>query len=83
MTLKLSNYNKPSNPKWALVGNICLYAIPLYIPILLSLPLTDNGKLWVNAISSMVLATVKIISKFTSDSNYVEPTSDITEDIKQ
>jgi len=71
MNLNFCNYNKPSQPIYRKIGDICLFAIPLYTPIILSLPITDNVKLIVTAITSIVLATVKIISKFSVDSNYM------------
>jgi hypothetical protein len=72
MKLKLSNYKKKSDPKWHLIGDICLYSIPLYIAILTPLPLGDNLKLWLIGVLSFVLTTVKIITKYTVDPNFVQ-----------
>jgi hypothetical protein len=79
MKLQLSNLNKPSEPRWKLVGDIALYAIPIYLPIILSLPISDSAKAWISPLFTAVLATIKILSKFTLDLNYVE---DITESDK-
>jgi len=73
MELQLSNLNKPSDPKWSRIGNIALYAIPLYLPIILSLPISDSTKAWISPLFTAVLATIKIVSKFTLNPNYVEP----------
>jgi hypothetical protein len=72
MNLKFSNYGKPSDPMFKKIGDYCLFAIPLYLPLLASLPLNDNLKLWIGGILGFVLATVKIISKFSINSNFQE-----------
>jgi hypothetical protein len=71
--LKLSNYNKPSNPKWRKIGDIAIVAIPIYTSIILTLPgLDPNTVTWVNAIGNSILATIKLIGQFTLDPNYTE-----------
>jgi hypothetical protein len=72
MELKLSNYNKPSNKTYRLIGDIALFAIPIYIPIIMSLPISDLIKSWIVASLSFISGTIKIISKFTLDENYVD-----------
>jgi len=74
MNLKFKNYDKPDSPIWKKVGDICLFTIPIYTPMLLSLPFTDTQKMWIGGLLNMVLATIKIITKFTSDPDYVETT---------
>ena len=78
MGLKLSNYNKPSDKTFRFIGDIALFAIPIYIPIVMGLPINDLAKSWIMAGLSFILGTVKIISKFTLDSDYVEPTVKVT-----
>jgi hypothetical protein len=70
MRLKFKNYDLPSSPIWKKIGDICLFTIPVYIPILLSLPLKDVQKMWIVGVLNMLLATIKIITKFTVDENY-------------
>jgi hypothetical protein len=72
MNLKLSNYNKPSHKTYRLIGDIALFAIPIYIPIIMSLPISDLIKSWIVASLSFISGTIKIISKFTLDENYVD-----------
>lgn len=76
MIFKLSNYNKPSHKTFKLIADICIYAIPVYIPIINSFPLSDNTKLWIVNGLTILSATIKLISKFTTDSNYVDNTSE-------
>jgi hypothetical protein len=76
MNISLNNYNKPSHILFKKIGDICLFAIPLYTPIILSLPITGNTKLWITAMTSILMATVKIISKFSIDPNYKEDVVD-------
>ena len=70
--IRLKNYNKLSDPLYKKIGDICLFSIPLYIPIIMTLPIDGVTKLWISGALSFILATVKIISKFTLDPNYVE-----------
>jgi len=72
MKLKLSNYNKPSDPKWKTIGDICLFAIPIYSGIFASLPIPDPYKIYILAGMDTILGTVKIITKFTIDKNFKE-----------
>lgn len=67
MKLKLSNYNKPSNKTFKLIGDILIYAIPVYIPIIMSSPISETYKSWIIAIMTTISSTVKLISKFTTD----------------
>jgi len=67
MEFKLSNYNKPSHKTFKLIADISIYAIPIYLPIIMTLPVSDNTKLWINTGLSFLSATIKIISKFTAD----------------
>ena len=72
MNLKFSNYNKPSQPLYRNIGDMCLFAIPLYLSILAPLPIDNILKLWIGGGLGFMLATVKIITKFTIDSTYFE-----------
>jgi hypothetical protein len=74
MNISLNNYNKPSHPLFKRIGDICLVAIPIYAPVILSLPLTGNTKAWVVSIAGGLLATVKLVSKFTVDPSYKDST---------
>lgn len=68
--LALSNYNKPSHPLWQRIGDISIFGIMLYIPIIMSLPIDMTLKLWITNSMTFVSSTIKLISKFTLDPNY-------------
>jgi hypothetical protein len=72
MNISLNNYNKPSHPLFKRIGDICLFAIPLYSSTLITLPIPDKTKVLVLTILSILLATIKIVTKFTIDPNYKE-----------
>ena len=65
--VKLSHKNltKPSNRKWKKVADIVLYTLPLYLGAIMALPISDECKMWVNFVVTMIVVTIKGISKFT------------------
>ena len=67
MKLHVDNLKKPSNKKFKLIADMILYTLPLYLGAIMSLPLSDNTKLWINFIVTIVTITIKTISKFTTD----------------
>lgn len=84
MNISLSNFNKPSHKAWRLAGKIAVAAILVYTPIIQSLPISEVTKTWVLATLAFTSATISLISEFTIDPNYVEPTISSTEEpVKQ
>lgn len=80
MNINLNNYNKPSHPLFKKIGDICLFAIPLYITTLTTLPIPDKNKVLMLTVLSILLATIKIVTKFTLDPNYVDTTTQVDKD---
>ena len=66
MALKISNFNKPSEPKFKKIADTLLYSLPLYLAAIMAAPIEEPIKLWVNFGITMVIITVKTISKFTA-----------------
>jgi len=67
MQLSVNNFSKPSNKNWKKVADFFLYSLPLYLGAILALPLTEETKLWLNFGITMVIITLKSISKFTKE----------------
>jgi hypothetical protein len=67
MELKISNFNKPSEPKFKKIADTLLYSLPLYLGAILALPLEETTKLWINFGVTMVIVSIKTLSKFTSN----------------
>jgi hypothetical protein len=67
MSIRVDNLSKPDNKVWKKVSNFLLYALPVYLPITLALPLTEAQKLWINYGVTVFIITLKGISKFTSE----------------
>ncbi len=65
--LSLENLKKPSDRKWKAVADFFLYSLPLYLGVILALPLADNTKVWINFGISMAIVTLKSLSKFTTE----------------
>ena len=67
MELKISNLTKPSNKKFKLIADIALYALPFYLSAVMLLDIPEDVKMWVNFGTTMVIVTLKAITKFTSE----------------
>lgn len=65
--LKIENLKKESSKKWKLVADIMLYTLPLYLGAILALPIEESLKIWLNFGVTMIIYTVKAISKFTTE----------------
>ena len=80
MNLQLNNLGKPSHPKWKKIADIALYMLLAEIPIVATLPLSDNTKLWITLGLTQATILIKAITKFTINPDYVEPSieQDIT-----
>ena len=72
MKLKLSNYNKKSNPKWRMIGNFCIYAIPLYTTALVASPIDPVIRGYIEMGLTILSVTIKGISQLTIDPNFKE-----------
>ena len=67
MIFRLSNLDKPSNKRFKAIADFLLYTMPLYLGIILTLPLSDNIKMWINTGFSFIIITLKGLSKFTTN----------------
>ena len=67
MSLSFDNLNKPSNKTFKAVADFFLYTLPLYLGVILALPISEDMKLWINAGVTFVTVTIKGLSKFTSE----------------
>ena len=61
------NLNKPSNRKWKAVADFFLYTLPLYQGAIIALPMTDSQKMWISFAISMIVISLKGLSKFTTE----------------
>lgn len=64
---KLNNLGRPSNKKWKAVADFFLYTLPLYLGAIMSLPISDEIKMWLNFGVTILTISFKGISKFTSE----------------
>ena len=71
MKLSFSNISKPSNKTWKSVSDFFLYSLPLYLGAIMTLPITENQKLWVTFTVTILTITLKGLSKLTSDEETV------------
>jgi predicted phosphoadenosine phosphosulfate sulfurtransferase len=67
MKLSFNNVNKPSNKTWKSISDFFLYSLPLYLGAIMTLPITENQKLWVTFTITILTVTLKGLSKLTSD----------------
>lgn len=66
MKLKISNLRKPSNLYYKRIADVFLYTLPLYQGAIMASPLTEKQKLWYGFILTMIIVTLKGLTKFTS-----------------
>lgn len=55
----ISNYKKPTPKKWRKIGDYVLLVtglVPMQLPLL---PIPDNQKVWIGAISTLLGITIK------------------------
>lgn len=70
MKLKVSNYNKISNKKWKLVGDILIYALIPELALLALVPetvISAQAQVWIAVVAAEFGLVSKLISKFTSE----------------
>ena len=69
----IDNINKQSDKRWKAVADFFLYTLPLYQGAILALPLSDSQKMWISFAISVVVISLKGMSKLTAETN--EPTN--------
>ena len=69
MNLSIENLQKPSHPKWKLVADFFLYSLPLYLGAVMTLPVDETIKMWINFGITIATITLKGLTKFTNDEN--------------
>jgi hypothetical protein len=65
MELRISNLKKPSNKKFKLAADIALYTLPFYLSAVMLLTISEDVKMWINFATTMVIVTIKAVTKFT------------------
>lgn len=65
--LKVSNLGKPSNKKWKSVADFFLFTLPLYLTALMAIPVSENLKLWLSFVITLITITLKGFTKFTAE----------------
>ena len=63
----INNLGKPDNKKWKLIADIALYALLPVIPLVTTMPISDNAQKWVIVGINFLVIGFKAVSKFTSD----------------
>jgi hypothetical protein len=67
MKLSIDNLQRPSNKKWKAIADFLLYSLPLYLVAIMSVPVDEKIKLWLNFGFTIIIVTLKGLSKFTSE----------------
>jgi hypothetical protein len=65
--MELNNLKKPDNKKWKLIADIALYSLLPIIPIVASMPISDNAQKWIIVGINILVIGFKAVSKFTSE----------------
>ena len=67
MRLSTDNLSKPSNRRWKAIADFLLYSLPAYLVLILTLPISEDLKFWLNFGISIAIVTLKGLTKFTSE----------------
>jgi hypothetical protein len=67
MEFKIANLKKPSNKKLKLIADIALYVLPFYLTAIMASGFSEEFKVWSNFGITIVVITLKAITKFTSE----------------
>jgi hypothetical protein len=70
---RIENLSKPSNKEWKRVADTLLYTLPLYLGAIMSLPVSETVKLWLNFGVTIITVTIKGVSKFTTEEDTPTP----------
>lgn len=65
--LSVKNLNRPSNKRWKAIADFFLFTMPLYLGAVLALPLTEEMKMWINFGVTVLIISLKGVSKFTQE----------------
>lgn len=61
------NLSKPSNRKWKSIADFFLFTLPLYLGAMMTIPIDEELKLWISFGLTMVVITLKGLSKLTAE----------------
>jgi len=71
MSIRIDNLSKPDNTAWKKISDVLLYVLPVYLTTSLTLPIPEQYKFWINYGVTMIIVTLKGLSKFTSNTQDV------------
>lgn len=80
MDIRLSNYYKRTPALWKRIGDAALFGIPLLTGAFASIPMDENTKLWIIGVCNVVLAVVKIITKFIGVEPVEQPAEEVSDE---
>jgi len=69
--MKVSNLGKPDNKGWKTTSDFFLYTLPLYVTAIMAVPIPEKLKLWLNFGLTIIIVTIKGLSKFTTDEDII------------
>ena len=62
--MELNNLKKPDNKKWKFIADIALYSLIPVIPLVASMPISDNAQKWIIVGINLLVIGFKAVSKF-------------------
>jgi hypothetical protein len=76
-----NNLNKPDHKLLKQIADIALYTLPLYVTVVLGMPISDNTQKWIIVGLNTTVVIFKAITKFTTDEKVPVTNSDFTTDL--
>ena len=72
MALSFDNLRKKDNKKLKAIADFLLYTLPLYLGAIMSLPIPETVKLYLNFGITIIIITAKGATKFSSEEDAQE-----------
>ena len=72
MALSFQNLRKKDNKKLKAIADFLLYTLPLYLGAIMSLPIPEAVKLYLNFGITIIIITAKGLTKFSSEEDSQE-----------
>lgn len=72
MQVSVKNWKKPTPRKIKMIGDMCVYTLPMWQGLITTSPFSDTWKIWLNFIIGALLIMAKAITKLFSENEQLD-----------
>ena len=72
MQASVRNWKKPTPRKTKMIGDMCVYTLPMWQGLITTSPFSDTWKIWLNFIIGALLIMAKAITKLFSENEQLD-----------